>query len=126
MRKLAVALPLAAAILSGIAPSAYAQARSCVTINGETRCSEGQQSLSCSTVNGRTTCLEGPGRLDCRSINGETTCTASPEPADPTETPNADDEDDFVEEEAIDSEATIHRDGTGLRVRAGGVDIRID
>lgn len=125
MTKLA-AIPLAVAILLGIAPPANAEVRNCVTINGETRCSDGQQSLSCSTINGRTTCLQGPGRLSCRSIGGETTCTASPG-QDPTAEPQIeppDEDEDF--EEALDRDVMILRDGTDLRVRAGGVDIRID
>ncbi len=107
--------------LPGAVPVAQAESLSCQTVNGQTTCMRGSGSLSCQTVNGQTLCNQGP--LNCRTVNKRTVCST-----DPKDSPSAEaipqippDLKGFMDEDII-----VKQEGGKLRVRGGGVDVRIE
>lgn len=122
---LTAALPVAVAavllFLPVAVPVAQAESLSCQTVNGQTTCMRGSGSLSCQTVNGQTLCNQGP--LNCRTVNKRTVCST-----DPNDSPSAEampqlppDLKGFMGEDV-----TVKQENGKLRVRAGGVDVRIE
>lgn len=130
-----LALTLAAAL-----PPLSAQAAStvCRTVNNRTVCSQSGDALTCQTVNGRTQCLSGPGHLRCETVDGRTTCTSTPGPTsgaemdDPDSLPDADLQTPGLQAPGLripsqpPSGVAVERDGHGLRVRTGTLDLRLD
>lgn len=107
--KFLTAIPLAGLLLLSALP-AGAGTLSCVTINGATQCSRGDQSLTCTTDDDLTSCRSRPDVFEH--------------------------EDDlFDEEDSREIEAPalpsarqveVRRTGNGLRVRSGAITIEIE
>ena len=81
------------------------------------------ESLSCQTVNGQTMCMRGSGSLSCQTVNKRTVCSTDPKDvpgpeALPQRPPDL--------KGSLDQDVTVEQDGGKLRVRAGGVDVRIE
>lgn len=117
---LAALLVAAAPLLS---PAARAESLACQTVNGQTMCMRGSGSMSCQTVNGQTLCQQGSGALSCQTVNKRTVCSTDPKgmPAPealPQLSPDL--------KGSFDQDVTVEQDGGKLRVRAGGVDVRIE
>lgn len=123
MKPLLLAAGLAAAaavVVAAIQPATLQAASSvCRTVNNRTVCSQSGEGLSCQTVNGRTHCLSGPGTLRCETIDGRTACTATPDDLSDVPLPLPPDPG------LSGRDLSIERDGQGLRVRAGGLDVRL-
>lgn len=139
MKPLLLAAGLAAAAAAvAIQPAALQAASSvCRTVNNRTVCSQSGEGLSCQTVNGKTHCLSGPGTLRCETIDGRTACTTTPASRGDGrgQAESGDDLSDVPVPVPADPglsdpgwsgrDLSIERDGQGLRVRAGGLDVRL-
>ncbi len=103
--------------------TAEAESLACQTVNGKTACMHGSGSLSCQTVNGRTTCRHGPGTMNCRTNGDRTDCSSDSEIL-PHAFPYMD---PFVVPMpgVPNEDLSIEQDEDGLRIRAGGLDLRI-
>lgn len=106
----------------------------CRTVNGHSVCSQSGEGLTCQTVNGRTQCLSGPGTMRCDSVNGRTACTATPHPEEalpalPDDRPEGwgalPGMPDTPNIPGAGGGVAVERDAQGLRVRAGGLDLRL-
>lgn len=122
MPQIAALLAVAATALL-LSPAARAESLSCQTVNGQTMCMRGSGSLSCQTVNGQTLCQQGSGSLSCQTVNKRTVCSTDPKDvpgpeALPQRPPDL--------KGSLDQDVTVEQDGGKLRVRAGGVDVRIE
>ena len=102
-------------------PVAQAESLSCQTVNGQTTCMRGSGSLSCQTVNGQTLCNQGS--LSCRTVNKRTVCST-----DPKDSPSAEAMPQLPPDLKgfMDEDITVKQEGGKLRVRGGGVDVRIE
>ena len=102
-------------------PVAQAESLSCQTVNGQTTCMRGSGSLSCQMVNGQTLCNQGP--LSCRTVNKRTVCST-----DPKDSPSAEAMPQLPPDLKgfMDEDVTVKQEGGKLRVRGGGVDVRIE
>jgi len=102
-------------------PVAQAESLSCQTVNGQTTCMRGSGTLSCQTVNGQTLCNQGP--LSCRTVNKRTVCST-----DPKDSPSAEAMPQLPPDLKgfMDEDVTVKQEGGKLRVRGGGVDVRIE
>jgi hypothetical protein len=122
---LTAALPVAFAavllLLPVAVPVAQAESLACQTVNGQTTCMRGSGSLSCQTVNGQTLCNQGP--LNCRTVNKRTVCST-----DPNDSPSAEAVPQLPPDLKgfMDEDVTVKQENGKLRVRAGGVDVRIE
>lgn len=125
-----ILLFVTAALIAG-APSFTAHAAStlCQSVNGRSVCTQSGDALSCQSVNGRTHCLNGSGTLRCDTINGRTTCSttrATPLIGTPDEDEEEEEEDRLPRNPGVwDRDLSVERDGQGLRVRAGTLDLRL-
>jgi len=124
-------LLLAAGIAAVVAiqpPALHAASSVCRTVNNRTVCSQNGEGLSCQTVNGKTHCLNGPGTLRCETTDGRTACATTPDGRGQAEA--GDDRSDVPVPVLPDPgvsghDLSIEHDGQGLRVRAGGLDLRL-
>ncbi len=135
------AVTVAAVAALSSPPAAQAASTVCQTVNNRTVCSQSGDALSCQTVNGETRCLSGSGTLRCETVNGHTACTTTPEEQARSRKPDrgkrnsgdpeAEEWDSLPiptmpEIGAWDRGLSIERDGRGLRVRTGTLDLRLD
>lgn len=148
-----ITLLLLALVTTAVASPFTAQAATsvCRTVNDRTVCSQSGDALSCQTVNGQTRCLSGSGTMRCETVNGRTACTTTPgnqggdRAGGRAEDRVGEQEDsengDSLPDPDIPSSGTplpvlpdagvggrglsIERDGHGLRVRTGTLDLRL-
>lgn len=132
MKPLLLAASLAAVVVAIQPPALQAASSVCRTVNNRTVCSQSGEGLSCQTVNGKTHCLSGPGTLRCETIDGRTACTTTPAGRGDSggQAEPGDDLSDVPLPVPLDPglsgrDLSIERDGQGLRVRAGGLDVRL-
>lgn len=107
-------LAAGAALLAQLVP-AQAESLACQTVNGQTVCMRGSGTLSCQTVNGRTTCSSTPGEASAEMPS------MPPMPSMPSMPPMA-----MPSMPMPGGDVIVQQQDGSLRVRVGGVDVRID